>query len=350
MADELITAIRDQLKEGTANIIQQEVIEPIKQQINAFLAELGSTSNVFSSEFKQGIFAEDTIQDLRKNVIPTLFKNISQQKGRNFQFFNVMSNVFISSIQKDVRQLPELLKQLESQELLAKQGLELINNIANQINNYELQYEITFPVSDDTGAYTFLVPFSTFQQFLHLQGGQFHLQFEGIKFWQSSIKNVEFINILQQMQNKGAIINQDYLISYQAYKNRIMAENPGLGGAGGRAVEAIRKMAYVQLDKGDVLTEEEALSPDELNENLAMYRGPDYWIQLQNQFVAVQSKLFNATINIRMIENALGRIIILLNGLETVIQPYIDQNMKTLPDVTRKLLENLVDSVFGTLD
>ena len=260
-----------------------------------------------------------------------------------------MSNVFMSSTQNDVHQLPELLKQLERNESLAAQGLELINNIANQINNYELQYEITFPVSDNSGAYTFLVPFSTFKQFLHLQGGQFHLQFEGIKFWDSSIKNVEFANILQQIQNKGEIINQDYLMSYQAYKDRIMAENPNLGGVGGRAVEVMRKMAYVQLDKGNVLTEEEALSPDELNENLAMYRGPDYWIQLEGQFIAVQSKLFNATINIRMIENALGRIIILLNGLETVIEPYINTNLK-LPDVTSELLENLVDSVFGTLN
>ena len=323
--DEIKQIAADHFKQATKEDLAI-FVNTLKMKIGYYLAELNGLS---PEDIETTVFSKMK-QTMQQAEAAT---NILSVVGSNTGNVNSILSQYESSIQ-------EFITQANRSEELVKEGYKLINEIADAIHGYEMHYQLSIFMEGASDLQMFTLTLDQFIDLVQLsQGstskGRLKLKTRYNIAFASGLLNKMFSS--QKVQD----INQNLF-------NQILQHFPKekkKRGWKGRAIEVFQKMQFFQKD-GKQLSEEEAFS--ELGENTAFYRGPDYWIQQNGLAIAIQSKLYNASVTLSAIEGALNRIVVMISTLEGVLDGTITAETLGLQVPSdQELVDKIVQSVFG---
>ena len=321
--DEIKQIAADHFKNATKEDISI-LVNTLKNKISAYLMKLNGLT---SEEIETTVFSKikQTMQQAESAT------NILSVVKSNTGSVNSILSQYESSIQ-------QFISQANRSEELVKEGYVLINEIADTIHGYKMQYQVSIFMEGKSDLQMFTLSLEQFVDILSLSAstGRLKLKTRFNRAYASALLNKKF------SEQKVKDINQNLF-------NQMLEHFPKerkQRGWKGRAIEVFQKMSFFQQDAGKQLSEEEAFA--ELGENLAFYRGPDYWIQQNGLAIAIQSKLYNASVSLSTIEGALNRIIVMISTLEGVLDGTITAETLGLKVPTdQELVDQIVQSVFG---
>ena len=321
--DEIKQIAADHFKNATKEEIGI-LVNTLKNKIGAYLAKLNGLS---PEEIETTVFSKikQTMQEAESAT------NILSVVKSNTGNVNSILSQYESSIQ-------QFISQANRSEDLVKEGYMLINEIADAIHGYEMQYQISIFMEGASDLQMFTLSLEQFVNILSLSAstGRLKLKTRYNRGFASAILNKMFPD--QKVKDINQNLFNQMLEHFPKEKKK--------RGWKGRAIEVFQKMSFFQQGNGKKLSEEEAFS--ELGENLAFYRGPDYWIQQNGLAIAIQSKLYNASVTLSAIEGALNRIVVMISTLEGVLDGTITAETLGLNVPTdQELVDKIVQSVFG---
>ncbi len=336
----------------------KQFVSNIKVPVEAYLNKLGEAS--LGINYGTSIFSQmKAIMGNKTEVtnISSIFEQVKSNSGSvSFDSFDNLRDtaMLLDNITQEADK--EIDKKLE----LAKEGYELMNMVANAIHGYETQYEVfvsaaTKGIKVSNNLIAFRINASSFMSQLGWRPNASNnleppiaLGFSGLTAENigSSRKAIEGASKLFEKWFAGKKFI-DFTDLYGTRFDKMIGVSLRQGLKGGRGIgfnfERYRKM---QEKARYGATPNDQMPQDDL----AFYRGPDYWAFVNGKWIAIQAKAYNASISLSSITGGLNRLIFMISAIEGLLDPQIEnqvkENLGKVTIDTTDLIDELVHSVF----